>query len=324
MKELLHKLLKSLGLSRRDWVVLLPALLLAFSTWLIHNLSLRYNDYITVPVMAQCNIDGHSDQSLNHCEVVARCRTTGYNVIRQHLWGGKRVRNITFRPEVMKHKGGDVFYVTSSDLMEYAHLIYGDDVTVEYFASDTLFFTFPVVDFKKVPVHPVYSVSYRSQYTGVGDVMVEPDSVTLYGEPYRLENVERVYTQPIKRSDLDADINGVIALEKIQGLRFSAQEVRYFLDVTRYVELKKKVVVEARNVPADKEMLVIPSSVEIALKCSFPLKGDPLNSVVLYVDYNDFLRSVSGKCRVRHDALPEGVIDYDHNPFYVECIVSDK
>ena len=41
------------------------SLLLAFSIWLIHNLSLNYSDTISVPVMAQCNIDGHSDVSSN-------------------------------------------------------------------------------------------------------------------------------------------------------------------------------------------------------------------------------------------------------------------
>ena len=48
-----------MNFNRRDWVVLLLALLLAFSTWLIHNLALRYNDYLKVSVTAVCNIDGH-------------------------------------------------------------------------------------------------------------------------------------------------------------------------------------------------------------------------------------------------------------------------
>ena len=81
MKNLFHRLLSSLNIGGRDWVVLLLALLLAFSTWLIHNLSLRYNDYLRVSVVARCNIEGHADVSANKCEVIARCRTTGYKVI---------------------------------------------------------------------------------------------------------------------------------------------------------------------------------------------------------------------------------------------------
>lgn len=323
MKGLLEKLLKSLGFSGRDWVALLPALLLAFSIWLIHNLSLKYNDYLTASVQAQCNIDGYAQTSSNVSQVVARCRTTGYNVISKEL-GKKRLRKVVFQPSVMKHKDGDTFYVTSADLLEYAHLIYGDDVTVEYFASDTLFFRFAKVDHKRVPVVPAYSISYRSQYMSVGDLEVTPDSVTIYGEPYRLETVEQIYTQPVKYSDVDADIQGVIALEKVRGVRISETEVHYSLDVTRFVEVKTKVPVSAVGLPNDKEMIVIPSSIEVSLKCSFPMIGDPAEHVVLYVDYDEFQKSLSGKCMVHTGDLPKGVITCGLEPMYVECIVGDR
>ena len=324
MKGLLDKFLKSIGLSGRDWAVLLLALLLAFSIWLIHNLSLKYNDYLKVSVTAQCNIDGHSDNSINSCEVIARCRTTGYNVIRLDIKGVKKPRKVVFQPGVMKHKNGDLFYVTSSDLLEYSHLIYGDDVSVEYFVSDTLFFRFPEMEFKRVPVHPVYSISYRPQFMSVGDLQVEPDSVTMYGEAFRLENIDAVYTQPIKYSDLKDDIQGVIVLEKIKDVRFSVSEARYSLDVTRFVEIPAKVQVGVMNLPEDKEIFVLPSSISVTLKCSFPFAGNPEKNIKLQVDYNDFLKSMTGKCPVRISALPNSVIGYDLDPFYVECIVKDK
>ena len=324
MKGLFNKLLKSLGFSRRDLAVLLPALLLAFSIWLIHNLSLKYNDFLTVPVTAQCSVEGHSNISSNQCQVMARCRTTGYNVIKHKLFGRRRVRHIDFKSDAMKHLKGDSYYITSSDLQEYSHVIFGDDVTVEYFGSDTLMFTFATVDHKKVPVHPVYSISYEDQYTKVGDLQVKPDSVTLYGELSALKHVERVYTKPLRKTDLAADIQGVIELEPIRNVRMSTDEVNYSLDVSRYVEMRDVVKVETRNVPSDKEMVIIPSKVQATLKCRFPLAGDPVSSLVLYVDYEDFLMTVSGKCPVRSNSLPEGVISYELEPFYVECIVSEK
>ena len=323
MKGLWNRLLKSLGISGRDWAVLLLALLLAFSTWLIHNLSLRYNDFLTVPVVARTNIDGHSDVASNHCDITARCRTTGYHVIRHNMLQSRRVRAIDFRPEIMKHQKGDIYYLTASDLQEYAHVIYGDDVTVEYFESDTLFFTFPKVDHKKVPVYPAYSVSFRDQYTKVGDLMVVPDSVTLYGELRLLEHIDRVMTKPLKKTDLYSDIQGVIGLEQIPNVRLSEDQVEYSMQVSRYVELKADVKIETRNVPTDKEMVIVPSRVQATLKCFFPLKGDPASSMRLFVDYEDFFKTVSGKCPVRNATLPEGVISYQVEPFYVECIVRD-
>ena len=147
-----------MNINGRDWVVLMLALLLAFSIWLIHNLSLKYNDFLKVPVVAKCELKGHSDMSSNKCEVVARCRATGYKVIRSDLKSRKTVR-VTFRPQDMVHMEDDIFYVTSSNLLEYSSYIFGADASVEYFLTDTLFFRFPYENYKKVPVVPIYSLS---------------------------------------------------------------------------------------------------------------------------------------------------------------------
>ena len=322
MKNLFHRLLSSLNIGGRDWVVLLLALLLAFSTWLIHTLSLRYNDYLRVSVVARCNIEGHADVSANKCEVIARCRTTGYKVINADLHR-RKVVEVTFKPGEMKHKEEDVFYVTSSDLQEYAHIFYGDDVTLDYYVSDTLFFRFPVQNFKRVPVQPIYSVSYKTQYMADGPLELEPDTVTVYGEPYLLENIRSVYTKPVKYSDVSENLQGVVALEKIKGVRISDQEVRYNLGITRFVEIVSRVPVKTVNVPSGKEMLTYPSSAEVRLKCAFPLLSDPEEGLAVVADYADYQTSLGGKCVLKLEDTAKGVIEYDSEPAVVNCVLEE-
>ena len=100
--------------------------------------------------------------------------------------------------------------------------------------------------------------------------------------------------------------------------------VRYSLDVTRFVEISSRVDIKAVNVPADKEMLILPSKADVMVKCQFPIVADPLQGLSLYVDYNEFTSSLSGKCQVRADELPRGIASYSVSPSYVECIVGDK
>lgn len=323
MNELYHRLLKSLNINGRDVAVLLLALLLAFSIWLIHNLSLKYNDDLSVNVIAHSNLEGYSDVSVNRCEVTARCRATGYNVISSGRKGKHAAVDIVFKPSVMKHMDGDTFYVTASDLQEYAHVIFGDEVTVEYFLTDTLFFRFPAQDHKTVPVQPVYSITYKDQFISSGDFIVEPDSVTLYGEPFRLENIDRVYTLPIRYSDLSENVKGVVRLEKIRGIRMSEEQATYSLDVTRYVEVKTTVPLQVNSLPPSKKLLMLPSNVEITLKCVFPLMSDPLEGISAGVEYEDFLGSLSGRCEVKAFSLPRGVIAYEVNPPVVGCFIEE-
>lgn len=323
MGGILNRFLKRLNISGRDSAVFLLALLLAFSIWLIHNLSLKYNDYLRVSVVAHCNIKGHAEVSSNRCDVIARCRTTGYDVIKSGLFGRRKTLDVDFSPSVMKRKDEDTFYVTASDLQEYAHVFYGDDVSVEYFVSDTLFFRFPVEDHKKVPVNLMCSVSYRSQYVNVDEMQVEPDSIIVYGTPFQLETVKGVFTKPVKHHDVSEDVQGVAALEKIKGIRFSDTEVHYSQDVTRYVEMKKTVNVVPVNVPSGKELLVFPSNVTVVLRCMFPLLADPLESLVAEVDFEQYQQSLSGRCEVRLKNVARGVIDYEIEPLTVGCVLED-
>ena len=324
MRDLLHKLLKSLNFSRRDWAVFLLALLLAFSIWLIHNLSLRYSDYMSVPVVARCNIDGHAAESADKCDVAARCRATGYNILANGVRKNGRAKKIEFSPSYMRHKEDDIYYVLPSDLQEYSHLIYGDDVTVEYFVSDTLFFRFPFEDHKKVPLQLVTSITFRPQYMMVGEIQVSPDSITVYGERSKLETVTRVYTEPVKVYNLDEDLIGVADIEKIRGVRMSYSEARFSMDVSRYVEIVRTCPVTVMNVPAGKQLNLYPSSVTATFRCAFPMVNDPTESVVLYVDYNDFNSSRGGKCPVYMAQKPKGLISYEVNPPMLECVLEGR
>ncbi len=325
MGRLYNKLLELFNISGRDLAVFVLALLLAFSIWLIHNLSLKYNDYLTASVVAQCNIDGHSNVSLNDGEIVARCRARGYQVLTSHMRENRR-RPVTvnFDASVMRHKEDDLYYVLSSDLSEYAHLIYGEGVTLEYFVSDTVFFRFPEVDYKKVPVHPVYSISFAEQHMGDGQLKVVPDSVTIYGESHRLESIDKVFTDHIKYSSLSSDIQGIVRLEKIKDVRMSVEEVHYLMDVARYVEISRTLPVKVVNLPADKGLQVFPSSVTVSAKFIFPLVDSGYENLVVEVDYNDYVNSLSGKCPVKLSTVPKGLISYEVTPTAVSCVLEDK
>ena len=323
MRRLYNKLLASLNISGRDLAVFLLALLLAFSIWLIHNLSLKYNDYLTASVKAQCNIEGHTNVSLNSSDVIARCRATGYKAIMSDIKAGRKPVTVAFDPSVMRYMEDDLFYVLASDLTEYTHLIYGDGVTLEYFVSDTIFFRFPEVDHKKVPVHPVYTVSYMPQHISKGNLEVIPDSVVLYGESRVLENIDRVLTEPIKHSSLSSDIQGLVRLEKIKDVRLSVSEVHYLLDVCRYVEVKVTLPVTPVNVPADKKLIPFPSSANVMLRFSFPLESDP-EGLELKADYEEYIRSLSGMCTLTLGGEPKGLISYEVEPVAVNCVLEDR
>ena len=304
-------------------MVLILSLLLAFSVWMIHNLSLRYNATLKAKVIAVCGLDGYEDVSTNSVEVTARCRATGYNVLASVLRSGKPVK-VNFNPSIMQNYDGDRFYVVGSRLNEYAHLIFGEDVTLDHFITDTLFFRFSAVHNKKVPVVPVSLLTFESQYMSRGELQILPDSVVVEGEPSLLESVHQVYTTPIRHLDVSENISGLALLEQIRGIHVETQEIYYSLEVCRYVEVVKEIPVAIEGVPSDRKLMVFPSTVTVLMKCEFPLLDNNDGNLKAYVDYSDFFTSLGGNCLVKLASLPKGVISYEIDPIAVRCVEEER
>ena len=323
MKDLFHRLLKALNISGRDWVILTLSLLLAFSVWMIHNLSLKYNANLSAKVIAICSLDGHENVSAATAEALARGRATGYNIIESYIKARRPVK-VEFNPSVMQRYDSERFFVTGDKLVEYSHLIFGEDITVDHYISDTLFFRFPSVNHKKVPVVPVSILTYKGQYMARGPLDMTPDSVVVAGDPYLLETVKQVYTTPIRHFEISENISGLAGIEPIKGVNIQAKEVYYSMDVVRYVEFVSEVHVEAANVPAGKAMMIFPSVVTLRMRCEFPLMDDAEGQQTVYVDYNDFKTSLGGNCPVRVKNLPKGILSYDVEPVSVRCVEESR
>ena len=84
--------------------------------------------------------------------------------------------------------------------------------------------------------------------------------------------------------------------------------------------MKTTLPITVRNLPAGVTLSVFPSVANVSYRCVFPLVNDPTGVVGCYVDYDEFTGSINGRCVVRHDALPNGVISCTVSPEVVDCV----
>lgn len=320
----LDKIRTFLKANGRDLTIFMLSLLLAFSVWLVYNLTLNYTKVVSVPVTAFSNIDGHKQISSNTSMVLGRCHTRGFDLIRLDKATDKKPITVKFAPSDLHLKSGELFYITASELNAYVEDIFGDDAGMETFVTDTLYFRFPFENSKKVPVHPVYTMSCHPQYMPVGGLRMTPDSVTIYGEPFHLENIDRVYTKAFSLNDLKNTAHGEVKLSSLKGVRLSDASAEYMVTVRRFVEITAEMPVRSRNVPASKTFVIYPSTARVTFRCAFPLSIEPSKDVSFYVDYNDFTRSLGGQCMARTDMVSEEILDYRIEPEVFECVSSDR
>ena len=298
----------------------LLSLLLASSIWLIVNLSKDYSGVISVRVSAYGSLEGYSERSINTDVVTARCRTSGFNLLRAMYRSDISTVSVRFDHGDLRHVSGEEFIVSGAALNGYSRDFFGEGADVEAFITDTLSFLFSEEFHKKVPVDLVREITLRTQYMAASPVKMEPDSVTIYGESAHLEGIDRVYTSPLTVSDVSSDIHGTLKINQIKNVRLSHSEVDYSMTVVRYVEIKANLPIEVRNAPSGRKLQVFPSSVDVVFHCAFPLTANPVSTVRLWVDYNDFSSSRNGRCVIRWGRLPRGVIDVVPDPEVVDCI----
>ena len=303
----------------RDLVVFLLSLMLALGIWLVHNLTLRYSSIMNVTVTAVSNIPGRAAESSNTAVISARCRASGFKLIRNRRNEDKTIK-VFFNPEEFTKGENDSYYIPSNALASYVPEIFGEDVQLESFVTQNALFRFSAENNKKVPVSPRLLTSFRQQYTSMGSIHFSPDSVIIYGDPNYLESLDRVFTRPLELKNLKNDAHGEIALDVPSGVRASEQKVSYSLQVTRYVEVSSEVRIDVINLPADKFLSVYPSTAKVVFKCVFPLSVDPTRNVSLYIDYEEFAQSINGRCVARVSGLPSSLIDYTVEPQVFECM----
>ena len=152
---------------------------------------------------------------------------------------------------------------------------------------------------------------------------VTPDSVTVYGDDSKLATVDEVLTKALSINDLSKSVGGVVKLVPVNGLRMSEKDVTWSLEVVRYVELHSDVTIGVRNVPAGVSLSVYPSRTSAVFLCRFPVRGDPAGTCEFYVDYDEFIKSESGRVVGRADNVPPYVIEWRLGQELFDCMVRE-
>ena len=308
---------------RKEWLLLLLSLLLAFIVWLIHSLSLQYSVFLEYRVTLSTSIEGRSRTATSEDILIIRGRSEGYYILRQRI-GRLKNLTVTVLPANVTYKDGDIFTVDCETIKSNIVEALGGNVDLEFIVSESLDFNLPEVTSKRVPVVPKASIVFDGQYMPVGDIELRPDSVDIYGDARLLGTIDSVFTETIARSGVDGPIQGLCGIVPIRRVEYSEDNIYYSMNVVRYIEESMNVPVTATGVPENKELIILPSSVTLKYRRIFSGIQYAPENFVLSVDYNDFIRTMDSELVPKLVSMPEGVLSWEMSPRYVDCILLEN
>lgn len=308
---------------RKEWLLLLLSLLLAFIVWLIHSLSLQYSVFLEYSVTLSTSIEGRSRTATSDDILIIRGRSEGYYILRQRI-GRRKNLTVTVLPSNVVHKDGDTFSVNCETVKGNIVEALGGNVNLEFIVTESMDFNLPEVTSKRVPVVPKTSIVFDGQYMPLGGIELRPDSVDIYGDARQLGTIDSVLTETISWTGVDGPIQGLCGLVPIRRVEYSEDNIYYSLNVVRYIEESLDVPVTALGVPEDKELIVLPSSVTLKFRRVFSGVQYAPENFVLAVDYNDFIRTIDSELVPRLLSMPEGILSWEMSPRYVDCILLEN
>lgn len=307
---------------RKEGLLLLLSLLLAFIIWLLHSLSLQYSVFLEYNLEITSYLQERSRSSLSEDVLIIRGKSDGYYILKQRI-GRRKTLRVQVPPESLKHKEGDVFSVRCEEIKGNIVEALGSNVQLEFIVTESLDLSFPQMISRKVPVIPKSSITYDGQYMPVGNIELRPDSIEIYGDSGLLESIDYVWTETISRTGVNGPVQGMCGIVPVRRVEFSENTVYYSLNVVRYIEESISVPVTASGVPDGKEMIVLPSEVTLTFRRVFSGERFLPENFVLSVDYGNYISTIDSELVPELVSKPDGVISWEISPRYVDCVLLD-
>jgi YbbR domain-containing protein len=128
---------------------------------------------------------------------------------------------------------------------------------------DTLFFSFDRVISKSLPIIPDVDIQTERQYFVKGELLVDPDFVTVTGPEHFMDTIFTVRTRYKKFSGLNETVKKSLSLKIPKGTLASGKKVVLTIPVEQFTEAEIEVPVRIMNKPDSIDVKIFPDVVTV-------------------------------------------------------------
>lgn len=203
----------------------------------------------------------------------------------------------------------------------------GQSFNITSVRPESLFVTIGKYEEKYVKIIPRIYVKCIEGYQTVGQPVLSPDSIKIGGAVEIIKNLNHIYTQDLVFKNVNSNISDAIRLsDSLSNILWHSQEdVRIFVKVELTADKQfQDVPLKVSGIPSDKDVMLIPQSIELQLKGGVEQLAK-LDNTKIYanLNYSDLLADTTGAVIPKY-TLPEGVIIIFSKPDKIQYIIKKK
>lgn len=291
--------------------------------WFLIKFSKEYTYYIDFPV-------SYSNQPIDKylkepplSQVKVKVRGFGFTFLKETFSS----REVDIDVQKLQRQGSDLTYFSLAQSLKPKMARELNGFSILDIEPDTLFLNFSNKTRAILQVKVPTDLTFRDNYVEYGDFKVSPEKIEVFGPAYLLDTLTTISTAVLKQEDVFENIDiRLQALLPNKLLTARNTEVHVRQDVARFTEINKKVPIRLKNVPKGKELVIIPSEVDlsywVALKDVAKVKA---SDFVIYCDHDEISMTQSKVLNVFLDESqkPSIVQRVKFHPSTVEYVIKN-
>ncbi|MCX6174264.1 MAG: CdaR family protein [Ignavibacteriales bacterium] len=140
---------------------------------------------------------------------------------------------------------------------------------------------------KLVPVVQNLKIDFKPGFGPASKIIIEPATVEISGPANLLQKIDAIKTEFREFTDISDNVKLVLPLDVPDGITIPKTECALEFEVQKIVDKTfESILIETRNVPPNKELILYPAKINIVLRGGINKLGRLTNdSIKVYVDF---------------------------------------
>ena len=258
------------------------AIVLSVLLWVAIKLLRDYNTQIQLPINYS-NLPSQlklTTQPPNH--LTLNVEGPGHQLLFPSI--GMNIDTLSIDIENALSKG----FIQTNKILNNNSINLSKSIKINQISPDTIYLPFAKKITKKVPIINLATLALQKGHFSTEPMRLMPDSVTLVGTENDLKNIDswKTSASAITQTN-DTLINNLISLESSQSIATEPQKVQIIAKITPFTEQSIEQTIQIENLPADRQLRLLPNPVTIKYLVPLNLVESIKNTdLVLTIDYN--------------------------------------
>ena len=310
-----------LSKSSREFFVFLGFLALSGLFWLFMSLNQTFEQELRLPVHI-ADVPGNVVLTSGEDDTLRITVSDKGITLMSYLYGDvPRMRDIGFR-NYDKHDGTGL--VPSADLKRMVAGVLQPTTKIVTLKPERLEYSYNYGERRRVPVRWTGRV-VPDELHFISGVRYEPDSITIFASPERLDSIVTAYTEPLSYSDFIDTLRVTARLKSIAGVKMVPDQVHIsFITDVLAEESIDGIPVQGINMPEGKRLRTFPARVSVRFVSGVSVYRTLTPGDFLVVaDYNELRDKPSEKCRIYLNHVPKGISRATLEVSQVDYLIED-